>query len=402
MSRPSFHAGPHDPIGAFCVENHCAQPGTPGGPLTGLKFAAKDLFDIEGARTGFGQPDWLRTQKPAERTAPAVQRLLDAGADLVAKAHCDELCYSLTGENVHYGTPENVNAPGRIPGGSSNGSAAATAAGLVDFGLGSDCGGSIRIPASYCGLLGLRPTWGRIPLDGAAPFGPSFDVAGIVARDPKVFTAANRVLLQDSSPARPISKVIVLDDAFARVEPDVASALAAPVSRIVERVGAQSHVVASPEGLAAWFEAFRTIQAYEVWASVGPFVTHAQPRLGPGIKERLDWARSVTPDMHAAATAKRKEVRARISELLEPGAVLCLPTSPRVAPLRNTPMDQIEIEYRNQAMCLLCISGLTGLPQVSLPLAHLDGLPLGLSFIAADGRDVDLLDLAERATEWSA
>jgi amidase len=164
MSRP---AQP-DFVGAFCFENPIAIEGASQGPLCGLTFAVKDVFHIKGVRTGFGHPDWLRTHEPATETASVVQILLDAGADLVAKAHCDELCYSLTGENVHYGTPENVNARGRIPGGSSSGSAAAVAAGLVDFALGSDCGGSIRIPASYCGLLGLRPTWGRISLEGVA------------------------------------------------------------------------------------------------------------------------------------------------------------------------------------------------------------------------------------------
>ena len=131
-----------------------------------------------------------------------MQALLDAGADMAGRTHCDELCYSLTGENVHYGAPVNVNAPGRIPGGSSNGSAAAVAGGLVDFALGSDCGGSVRIPASYCGILGLRPTWGRVSLDEAVPFGPSFDVAGWFARDAGILEAVGRVLLQDRAAAK--------------------------------------------------------------------------------------------------------------------------------------------------------------------------------------------------------
>ena len=174
---------PNDPLGAFCRHNHVALAGSGKGPLAGLTFAVKDLFHIEGHRTGFGHPDWLKTHAPAKRTSEAVKRLLAAGADMVGRTHCDELCYSLTGENVHYGAPVNVNAPGRIPGGSSNGSAAAVAGKLVDFAIGSDCGGSVRIPASYCGILGMRPTWGRVSLEGAVPFGPSFDVAGWFARD---------------------------------------------------------------------------------------------------------------------------------------------------------------------------------------------------------------------------
>lgn len=388
---------PNDPVGAFCTDNHIAMAGAESGPLKGLTFAAKDLFDIAGARTGFGQPDWLRTHAPAETTAPAVQAFLDAGAQLVGKTHCDELCYSLTGENVHYGTPRNVNAPGRIPGGSSNGSAAAVAAGLVDFALGSDCGGSIRIPASYCGVLGLRPTWGRVSLAGAAPFGPSFDVAGILARDPDIFMRAARVLLGDESPVRRPRRIVVLADAFARLSPEIADALAPSVERVTEIVGARRDVIICPEGLDQWFEAFRVIQAAEVWASLGAWIREAQPKLGPGVKDRLEWAATVTPQMLEDANAKRRQVRARLSEVLDEDEVICLPTSPRAAPPVGTPVNQIEVEFRQQAMCLLCISGLTGLPQVSVPLASVDRLPLGLSLMARHGRDVDLTALAAQA-----
>jgi amidase len=387
---------PNDPLGAFCRENHASRRGYGKGPLKGLTFAAKDLFHIKGARTGFGQPEWLESHPPATETAVAVKQLLRAGADLVAKAHCDELCYSLTGENVHYGTPKNVNAPGRIPGGSSNGSAAAVAGGLVDFALGYDCGGSVRLPASYCGILGLRPTHGRVSLQGAVPFGPSFDVAGWFARDPDVFERVGRVLLRDLSKPRKPRRVLVASDAFALTGQPVRDALDQVVERVKSLVGASIDVVVSPEGLREWFEAFRTIQAAEVWSSLGAWVRAKKPKLGPGIKERFEWAETVTPEMVGRASQKRSEVRRRIEDLLRPADVLCLPTSPRVAPPIGTPTDKIEIEYRNHAMCLLCISGLTGLPQMSLPLATLDGLPLGLSLIGACGTDIDLLALARR------
>jgi amidase len=386
----------HDSVGALCTVNHVALPGAAGGPLRGLTFVAKDLFDIAGTPTGFGQPDWLRSHPVPTRTAAAVQALLDAGADMVGKAHCDELCYSLTGENVHYGTPENLGAPGRVPGGSSNGSAAAVAAGLADIGLGSDCGGSVRIPASYCGLYGLRPTWGRVSLEGAVPFGPSFDVAGWLTRTPDILERTGRVLLPSAAEPPKPRRLVVLDDAFAVVERQVQEALAPAVDRVAALVGARSHVTVSPEGLSDWFEAFRTIQAAEVWGAVGAWVSAVKPNLGPGIKERLEWAATVTPEMRAAATAKRGAIRRRLAEVMSPGDVLCLPTSPRVAPPRGSPVDKIEIEYRNQAMCLLCIAGHTGLPQVSLPLARLDRLPIGLSLIAAHNGDEGLLSLASR------
>jgi amidase len=184
-----------DPLGAFCVANPVALTGAATGPLRGRTFAAKDVFEIAGTPTGFGHPAWLRTHQPAAHTASAVQKLLDAGADLVGRTISDELCYSLSGENVHFGTPRNAAAPDRIPGGSSAGSAAAVAGGLCDIAIGTDCGGSVRIPASYCGIYGIRPTHGRVATDGVLPFAGSFDVVGWFARDPALLASVGSLLL---------------------------------------------------------------------------------------------------------------------------------------------------------------------------------------------------------------
>jgi amidase len=393
MSTASW-TPPDDPLGAFCRHNHVALAGSGSGALAGLSFAAKDLFHIEGHRTGFGHPDWLRTHPDQPRTAVAIERLLTAGANMVGRTHCDELCYSLTGENVHYGAPVNVGAPGRIPGGSSNGSAAAVAGKLADFAIGSDCGGSVRIPAAYCGILGMRPTWGRVPLDDAVPFGPSFDVAGWFARDASIFEAVGRVLLDDYKPPAKPKRLLVARDAFAAVDPAVLAALRPAVERLEALIGKSEEIEVSPEGLASWFETFRTIQAAEVWASVGPWIREVAPRLGPGVKERIEWAATVTPQMLAEASARRTEIVHRMQHLIGPDDVLCLPTSPRAAPPLGTPVDKIEIEYRNQAMQLLCIAGLAGLPQLSLPMAQIDGLPLGLSIVGCRGADTMLLSIA--------
>src|SRR5688500_36916 len=188
-----------DAIGAFCRHTHAELEGAADGPLAGLTFGAKDIYDVAGRKTGFGSPEWLATHDEASATAPAIQLLLDAGARMVGRTQTDELTYSLNGENAHYGTPSNVNAPGRIPGGSSSGSAAAVAAALVDFALGSDTGGSVRAPASFCGIYGMRPTHGRVSLEHACPLASSFDTAGWFARDPAVLARVGRVLLRDSS-----------------------------------------------------------------------------------------------------------------------------------------------------------------------------------------------------------
>ena len=387
-----------DPVGAFCRHNHVALKGAEDGPLAGLAFGAKDVFHIAGAPTGFGHPVWLATHEPPTETALAVQRLLDAGADLAGKTHTDELAYSLTGENRHYGTPVNARAPDRIPGGSSNGSAAAVAAGLVDFAIGTDCGGSVRLPASYCGIFGMRPTVDRVPLDGVIPFGPPFDVAGWFARDPNVLERVGRVLLADDSEPEPPRRLLRAADAFAMVDEAVAGALDGAVEAVAARVGVVEDVTVAPEGLESWFETFRVLQAAAIWANHGAWIRETRPEFGPGVKERFEWAEALDVGAVDAASTRYESIRARIDEVLEPGDVLCLPTSPRVAPLKNTPVDDIEIRYRHQAMHLLCIAGLGGLPQISLPIAELDGLPLGLSLNGPRGADLPLLKLTRRMT----
>src|SRR5687767_7209950 len=237
MTAQATQAPPHDPAGAFCRDNHVALRGSGRGPLAGLTMGVKDLFDIAGHRTGFGNPDWLRTHGPAPATASAVQRLLDAGADMVGKTHTDELAYSLSGENSHYGTPLNPRCPERVPGGSSCGSVSAVAAELVDFALGSDCGGSVRLPASYCGVLGIRPTLGRIPMDGAVPFAASFDAAGWFARDARMLERVGGVLLGEDAETVPPRRAVIADDAFAMVEPKVADALQAAVKFVSAVIG---------------------------------------------------------------------------------------------------------------------------------------------------------------------
>ena len=385
---------PDDPAGAFCRDTHVALRGASSGPLAGLRFAAKDIFDIEGHRTGFGNPTWLETHGPARATASAVQGLLDAGADLAGKTLTDELAYSLTGENRHYGTPLNPAAPDRVPGGSSSGSASAVAAGLVDFALGTDCGGSVRLPASYCGILGIRPTLGRIPMDGIVPFSASFDVIGWFARDAARLESVGQVLFSETERSRAPRHLVIAEDAFELVDEKVRDALRPAVDRAAERLGAARRTRVSPTSLPDWFGNFRVIQASEIWANHGGWIAAAKPSFGRGVRERMDWASQVEPDEVRRARERHTEIRARLDDLLAEDEVLCLPSSPRAAPLKDTPTDDLEVRFRHQAMCLLCISGLGGLPQVSLPLGTLDGLPLGLSLVARRGGDSMLLSLA--------
>jgi amidase len=373
-----------DAIGAFCRHTHAELEGAADGPLAGLAFGAKDIYDVAGRKTGFGSPEWLATHDEASATAPAIQLLLDAGARMVGRTQTDELTYSLNGENAHYGTPINVNAPGRIPGGSSSGSAAAVAAALVDFALGSDTGGSVRAPASFCGIYGMRPTHGRVSLEHACPLASSFDTAGWFARDPAVLARVGRVLLRDSSAAAAPARVLLGQDAFTLIGQDAAAALRPALERVTGVLG-----------LAQWFQVFRLLQGAEVWRQHGDWVQRVKPKLGPGIRERVVWAATIEPKDAAAAQLEREDIARRMAALLTGNAVLLLPTVPGIAPLRNTPVSQLD-EFRAQAMSVLCIAGLARLPQITLPLATLDGCPLGLSLVAARGNDTMLLDLARR------
>lgn len=384
----------NDKLGAFCRHTHVEVRGAANGPLAGRTFAVKDIYDVAGQKTGFGSPDWLRTHDPAVRTAPAVQALLDAGANLVGKTLTDEMAWSLTGENAHYGTPVNVNASGRIPGGSSSGSVSAVAAGVVDFAIGSDTGGSIRLPASFCGVIGLRPTHGRIPMEGVCPLAPSFDTCGWFARDAALFERIGRILLRDEGAARKPRRVLLAQDAFALAGEAVANALKPAIARVEALIDVPEAVTVADEPLGEWMGYFRLLQSAEAWAQHADWVTRVNPQFGPGVKERIAWASTVDPRAVAHAKARREDITRRMAALLEGDTVLVLPSAPGIAPLRESP-SQILDDIRARALAILSIAGLARLPQVSLPLATLDGCPLGLSLIAARGNDTLLLSLAK-------
>jgi amidase len=361
--------------------------------LLGLTFGLKDLYDVACHRTGFGSPDWLATHEAATNTASVALRLLGAGATMVGKTHTEEMAFSLTGENAHYGTPVNPAAPGRVPGGSSSGSASAVAGHLVDFAIGSDTGGSVRAPASFCGLYGIRPTHGRIAMDGACPLAPGFDTCGWFARDADLFARVGEVLLggRAATPGR----LLMAEDAFAFAMPEAAAALEPAVRRITTRLGPAQGVTVAQEGLRAWFDVFRVLQFSEIHEAHREWIERVHPRFGPQIKPRFDAVAKSDPAEVARMRVVRADIRARLDALLADNAVLMLPTMPDIAPLLQTPPDAT-VAFREQSLGLLCIAGLGGLPQVSLPFATLNGCPLGISLIAARGNDEMLLDIARQ------
>ena len=376
-------------------------PGAPDGPLSGMTFAAKDIFDVEGHVTGGGNPDWQRTHGPAGSTAPAVQALLDAGATLVGKTHTDELTRGILGRNPHYGTPVNPAAPGRVPGGSSSGSASAVAGGVVDFALGSDTGGSVRMPSSFCGLYGMRPTHGRISLDGVLPQASSFDTVGWFARNAETFERAGRVLLRSTATGEEPQHLIVAKDLFEVVDENVREALSPVVDVIAGMVGNQTTVRVSPEGIDCWMTHQRTLQMREAWDTQRDWIEQTNPRLAFEVAIRYLAGMSVTADQVAASNAVRQEVRSRVNDLLGDGAIICMPSSPAPAPLPDMPVPERQ-SLGVRIGRLTCIGGMTGCPQINLPLATVDGLPVGLSLMGARGSDETLMRFAaEVAEEWT-
>jgi amidase len=385
------------PTGPFCAYGAPDLSTRTEGPLAGLSFGVKDLFDVEGLPTGAGSPDWLATHPVATRTAPAVATLLDAGARLVGKTMTDEMAWSLNGQNAHYGTPANPAAPDRIPGGSSSGSASATAAGLVDFAVGSDTGGSVRLPASYCGIYGMRPTHGRIAIDGAVPLAPSYDTVGWFARDPQMLARVGAVLLGEppsSAPPAP-PRLLIAEDLFELAGPAVAEALAAALATVRSIAGEVQSIVLADGRLTDWRNAFRIIQSAEAWASHGAWITQYRPSFGPGVCDRFAAAAHVDPGELAAARELRARIRERIDAILHAGTIVVAPTAPGPAPLRTAADADLEA-FRAKALALLCTAGHCGLPQISLPLGGIDGAPIGLSLIGARGEDLALLGVACR------
>jgi amidase len=359
-----------------------------------MTFAAKDLFDIAGFPTGGGNPDWPRDQDIPDKHAWAVQKLLDAGADLIGKTITDEISLGILGENAFDGTPGNVNALGRVPGGSSSGSAAAVAAGIADIAIGTDTGGSVRVPASFSGLYGIRPTHGRLPLDGMAAQAPTSDTTGWFARDGDMFASTSTVMLGEAVPDdAKLARLTIATDAFGFADDGVEAALAPLVDRLKPLAGDVREDLMAPQGLSTWAKAQRAIQPYEAWKTFEAWVDKYNPRMTFTVARGLIAGANIPAAERTWAGYMRNEARARLRMLTADGGILCLPTTPFPAPEQGLSVSAMD-PFKDRITCLAAQGGLAGHPQISIPGGRVDGLPVGLSIIGARGSDAVLASIA--------
>jgi len=352
------------------------------GALLGETVAVKDLFELEGFAVGVGNPTFLAEAPVEVGTAPAVQVLLDAGAVVRGIAQTDEFAYSIAGANAHYGPPPNGAVPGALPGGSSSGPASAVALGEASIGLGTDTAGSIRVPASYQGLWGLRPTHGSVPLDGVWPLAPAFDTVGWLTRDADTLRRVVEVVL---------GHLVVDPGGFvvdprlvALAEPAVRDAFAAAIAGVaVEEVD-----LGDPD---AMFEAFRVTQAAEAWDSDGGWVAGHPDVLGPGVADRFRIAETVTAEQEAEARAAVAAHRARLDGILG-DRVLLVPSASSPAPCLDATPAELDA-VRGATLRLTAIAGLTGRPGLGIPALRVPE-PVGLCLVGPRGSELALLDLA--------
>ncbi|MBR9784148.1 MAG: amidase [Gammaproteobacteria bacterium] len=366
--------------------------------LKGLGLAVKDLFHIKGLPTAAGNPDWQATHDIPQATNTCVATMLNAGASFKGKTITDELAYSLHGQNKHYAPLVNPVAPAHIPGGSSSGSAVAVSAHLADIGLGTDTGGSIRVPASYQGLWGLRTTHGLLPCDNMVALAPSFDTIGWMTRDLDTLQKVAHTCIDNTK-----QSTIKANPCFGIATPLFANTAHSSVcNKWLTELADNNRCVALTEEQLDLFKlqtaaTFRILQGSEIWQQHGEWIETVQPDIAKDIMLRLAWCKTITTQDVTLAKAQQKVVIDHINALFDDIDVLVIPTTPGVAPRCDADETTLAND-RNALLALTAIAGLAGLPQLHLPLFTLHNAPCGLSLVGKKGNDLALLALAKTLT----
>lgn len=370
--------------------------GARGGSLRGTRVAVKDLFAIRGHAIGAGNPVFLSRAGRESQTAPAIEALTSAGADVVGIAQCDEFAFSIAGVNEHYGVAPNPRAPGHLVGGSSSGPASAVALGQADLGIGTDTAGSIRVPASYTGLYGLRLTHGLVDMTGVVPLAPSFDAVGLLAREPAVLGRALETLAPVSR-SEPVRTLLLAPPLMRRLSDHVLRPVREAIETLARLIGAEIDMAPVDDGVVGnWYAAFRTVQHAEAWACHGAFIEANPGALAHDVEERFLAGRSLEPAQVDAARELIGEASGIVRSWVPPGTALAMPATSGPSPRRDTPSDEFGYT-RQMTLELTFLASMAGLPAMTAPLAKVASLPLGITLATAQSHDRALVDLGQRA-----
>ena len=359
------------------------------GLLKDLKFVSKDMCDIKNFKTSCGNPDFYKKCKPANDFAPFLKKILNKGAKLKGITICDEFFYSVIGENNHYGTPVNLNAPNCVPGGSSSGSAAALTTNLYDFSIGSDTGGSVRVPASFCGLYGIRPTHGRIDATGVYPMAPSFDTIGWFSRDVDIFKKVGSVLLnKDEASNISFNSYVIAEDLLELAEENLQRQF---IEYLNTNLPNLLRIKISIKDKAEIADYFRILQGGEIKEHVIPWIEKNNPEISTEINNRIKMASNITKDEINLANKFRKDLISEVNISLPKGNIAIFPTTPFSAPLCG--QDEYALgASRKKLMSMTSITGMTSRPQISIPKLKDKTGPVGISLLGWENSDEILLN----------
>jgi amidase len=381
---------------------------TASGPLNNLRFAVKDIIDIHGRKTTCGNPSCAKTRPIAAANAVCVDQLLNAGATCAGKTITDELAFSLDGENFFFGTPLNPKAPERVPGGSSSGSASAVACGIVDFALGTDTGGSIRIPANNCGIYGMRPSHGIISGAGINPFASTFDTVGILASTAQVLLDVASVLLACVPQIREVGHIYIIEEFLDLSDSEVLiwfkeqeKLLGQVFPSNLQKISLKS-IDLDPEMTTTsnWLDTYSTIQWAEIWSTLGSWIEAEKPKFGPRTEVNFELTKNLDRKTISQAIYKREHSYRKLKSFLKPNDLIVIPTAPIIAPLKGVlGLNRSEDNYYEKTLSSTSLAGIGRLPQISLPIGMIDNIPHGLSFIGASGEDGYLLSIVQKMAE---
>ena len=359
------------------------------GTLKNLNFLVKDMCKVKDHRTSCGNPDFYQKCLPADDYAPFLKEILEAGATLKGITICDEFFYSLIGENSHYGTPANLNAPGCVPGGSSSGSAAALTTNLYDFSIGSDTGGSVRVPASFCGLFGIRPTHNRINTEGVYPMAPSFDTLGWFAKDIDIFKNIGSVLLNSNEKTKfSFKEFVIAEDILELASPKIIKLFN---NYINDKFPEIKKIRLSKRNKEEIADNFRILQGGEIKENIIPWILENKPKISPEINKRIEMAMKITTNEINEAQKFREKLKVEIDKSLPKEIIALFPTTPFSSPKYGQSDDQLG-SYRKKLMEFTSIAGMTSRPQISVPKFKDNTGPIGISLLGWQYSDEILLE----------